>query len=99
MPRQFPRVERAARTSLPSRILSSQEGQTRGVSRPSGVNTRTYRRVTNELQFWHSGIAYIFLNTYVKVGHTVSPTFSPAEKYNSGDGLSVRLWERTPDGR
>jgi len=58
VPVQFPRVDRAARTSLPSRILSSQEGQTRGVSRPSGVNTRTYRLVTKELQFWHSGIVY-----------------------------------------
>ena len=45
------REERASRTSLPSLILSSQLGQTRGASRVSGVNTRTYASVTKEPQF------------------------------------------------
>lgn len=44
------RTELAARTSAPSRIMSSQFGQTRTVPRPVGANTRTYRCVTNELQ-------------------------------------------------
>lgn len=44
------RTELAARTSAPSRIMSSQFGQTRTVPRPVGANTRTYRSVTNELQ-------------------------------------------------
>lgn len=43
-------TELAARTSAPSRIMSSQFGQTRTVSRPVGAKTRTYRSVTNELQ-------------------------------------------------
>ncbi|MFB9805105.1 hypothetical protein ACFFQF_06715 [Haladaptatus pallidirubidus] len=39
-PSQVLRGERAAHTSEPSRILSSQFGQTRGFSTPDGVNTR-----------------------------------------------------------
>jgi hypothetical protein len=45
------RVDRASRTSAPSRILSSQFGQTRGWETPSGVNTLTYASVTKEPQF------------------------------------------------
>ena len=48
---QVRRVERASRTSEPSRILSSHCGQTRGFSTPFGVNTRAYAAVTNALQF------------------------------------------------
>ena len=53
---QVRRVERASRTSEPSRILSSHWGQTRGFSVPFGVNTLAYAAVTNAPQFWHSGM-------------------------------------------
>ena len=52
----YDRDDRASRTSAPSRSLSSQNGQTRGPLYPSGVNTRMYASVTNDPQFWHSGI-------------------------------------------
>ena len=55
-PGQVRRVERASRTSEPSRILSSHCGQTRGFSVPFGVNTLAYAAVTNAPQFWHSGM-------------------------------------------
>lgn len=53
---QVRRVERASRTVAPSLILSSQFGQTRGVSSSSGVKTRVYASVTNDPQFWHVGM-------------------------------------------
>jgi len=55
--RQEWRGDRALRTSAPSLSLSSQSGQTRGSVTPRGVNTRAYAFVTNEPQFWHSGIS------------------------------------------
>ena len=59
------RVERASRTSDPSRILSSHCGQTRGFSIPFGVKTLAYAAVTNAPQFWHSGMGERLNRTYI----------------------------------
>jgi hypothetical protein len=50
------RGDLASRTSLPSRTMLGQPGQTRTVSIPVGANTRTYCSVTNSPQFRQSVI-------------------------------------------